>query len=111
MKLPGKAIAAIAVVALLATAAVFMQQRSASARAIKLSSSDVETIVSEMLPPAQQARLASDPEMKKDFLKSLKRILALGQVAKQENYEENAETKTQLDFRTDIVLFQAYKKK
>jgi parvulin-like peptidyl-prolyl isomerase len=111
MKLPGKAIAAIAVVAMLGGAAIFMQNSSSTAQTIKMTSRDLELIANELMPPQQRARLASDPEAKKNFLKSIKTIFALGQIAEQEDFDERPETKNQIAFQIDLVLSQAYKKK
>lgn len=111
MKLPGKAIAAIAVVAMLAGLGVWWQNKSSSLETIKLTSHDLELIVGELMPPQQRARMATDPEAKKAFLKSIKSILALSQAAEQEDIAQQPETKSQVDFQVDLALSQAYKKK
>ncbi len=111
MKLPGKAIAAIGVVAMLAGLALFSQNSSSSPTKIKLTSQDLELIANELMPPQQRARMATDPEAKKNFLKSIKTILALSQMAEQENIAQRPETKSQADFQIDMALSQAYKKK
>lgn len=96
---------------MLGRAPLLAQNTSSSSARIELTSRDLALIATEFLQPEQQARLASSLEERQGFIKSLRQMLALAQVAKQENYEERAETKIQLDFRTDYVLFQAYKKK
>jgi parvulin-like peptidyl-prolyl isomerase len=111
MKISGKAIAAIVVVALLGGGALLMQTASSTPEAIKLTAHDLEVIVGELMPPAQQQQLASSQEEKQEFIKFLRRMLALGQAAKQENYEQRAEIKGQLDLQTDLALVQVYRKR
>ncbi len=101
----------MAVVAMLAGAALWSQNSSSSPTRIKLTSHDLELIANELMPPQQRARLATDPEAKKAFLKSIKSILALSQMAEQENIAQKPETKSQVDFQVDLALSGAYKKK
>ncbi len=106
---------AVLAVTIIAAVALFVWALAgsplSSQATIKLTSRDLELIANELMPPQQRARLVSDPESKKIFLKSLKQILALSQMAEQENIHQQPETKIRVDFQIDLTLSQAYKKK
>jgi peptidyl-prolyl cis-trans isomerase C len=111
MKIPGKAIAAIAVVALLAGALIWAQSSSTKPKAVKLTAKDMEVFVAEVLPPSQQQQLASSPDQKKELVKTLKTLFALAQVAEEKGYATHADVKSQIDLQTAIALRQVYEKK
>src|SRR5215212_1048473 len=107
MKLSGKAIAAIVVVAALAAGGLLAQKYSTSSggsQSYNLTAHDMEILVGEIMPPPQLQALASNPEQKKDFIKQLKEVLSVAQYAEQNGYAEKPEVQTQLALQTDLVL-------
>ncbi len=113
MKISGKAIMAIAVVAFLAAALFFSQYNSSSSssRSYNLSAHDMEVLVGEILPPQQQQALASSPEQKQTIAKQLKELLALAQFAEQKGFAEKPDIQSQIGLQTDQALGEAFNKK
>src|SRR5262245_17562409 len=111
MKLSGKALAAILVVAALAAAAIVAQKNSFSSRSYSLSAKEMEALVGEIMPPIQQQQLASNPEQKKEIAQEIKKSLALAQEAERNGFADKSDIKEQIDLRTDAVLSRAYTKK
>ncbi len=108
----GKVIAAVLVVVALAGGGLWAQWSSSSSGSVSLSSADMEILVNELFPPAQQSQLASDPEQKGKLVKNLRQILAVAQYADQhEGYGKKPEVKSQIDLQSDLVLREAYMKK
>src|SRR5215831_14379051 len=111
MKLPGKVIATIAVVIALAGGALWAQRSSSSPKPIRLSAHQMEVLVSEIVPPTQQQQLASSPEQKEMFVKRLKQLFALGQAAERQGYASRDVVRSEIDFRSDRTLQNAYGRK
>lgn len=111
MRLSTKVIAMMLLLGVLASGMLFVQCSSSSPKTIKLTAQDMQTIFQELLPPQQQQQIASDPEEKKKLVSEIKKLLAVAQVAEQENYAERAELKAQLSFQLDRALNDAYRKK
>jgi parvulin-like peptidyl-prolyl isomerase len=114
MKLSGKAIAAIVVVAALAAGGLLAQKystSSGSSQSYNLSAHEMEILVGEIMPPPQIQALASNPEQKKDFIKQLKEVLSVAQYAEQNGYADKPDVQTQLALQTDLVLQDSYSKK
>src|SRR5215813_4755149 len=112
MKLSGKAIAAILLIAALAVAAIVAQKYSfSSSRSYNLSAKEMETLVGEIMPPIQQQQLASSPEQKKEIAGEIKKSLALAQEAERNGFADKSDIKEQINLRTDAVLSRAYTKK
>lgn len=111
MKLPTKVIAMMLLLGVLASGLLFVQCSSSSPKTIKLTARDMQIIFQELVPPQQQQQIASDPEEKKKLVSEIKKLLAVAQVAEQENYAERGELKTQLSFQLDRALNDAYRKK
>ena len=112
MKLSGKAIAAILVIAALAIAAIIAQKNSfTSTRSYNLSAKEMEALIGEIMPPIQQQQLASSPEQRKELAGDIKKSLALAQEAERNGFADKSDLKTQIDLRTDAVLSRAYNKK
>jgi len=112
MKLSGKAIAAILVIAALAIAAIIAQKNSfTSTRSYNLSAKEMEALIGEIMPPMQQQQLASSPEQRKELAGDIKKSLALAQEAERNGFADKSDIKTQIDLRTDAVLSRAYNKK
>jgi peptidyl-prolyl cis-trans isomerase C len=114
MKISGKAILAIAVVAILAALLFFSQYNSSSSsstRAYNLSAQDMEILVGEIMPPPQQQALASSPEQKQTLAKRLRELLALAQVAEQKGFAEKPDVQSQINLQTDLALRDAFDKK
>ncbi|HLG13625.1 MAG TPA: peptidylprolyl isomerase [Blastocatellia bacterium] len=111
MKLSAKAIGVILVVVAAAGAMLMSQRWSSSPTPAKLTAHDMEVLVNEVFPPAQQTQLASDPEKKKQFAKGLKDLLALAYVAESEGYLDKPDVQAQVSLQADIALRDAYQKK
>jgi parvulin-like peptidyl-prolyl isomerase len=111
MKLPGKVIATLAVVAIVAGGALWAQLASSSPKPIRLSAHEMEVLVDELIPPTQQQQIASSPEQKQVFVKRLKQLFALGQAAEREGYASRDVVRSQIDFQSDRTLQTAYGKK
>lgn len=111
MRTPGKAIAAIIVVVLLAGALVMAQLTSSKPKSINLSAQQMSLLVKELLPPPQQQQLASDPEKRKAFAKQIKELLAIAQAAEREGLAQTEDVKSQIDLQTSLALRDAYEKK
>jgi parvulin-like peptidyl-prolyl isomerase len=111
MRLSTKVIAMMLLLGVLASGLLFVQCSSSSPKTVKLTAQDMQTIFQELLPPQQQQQIASDPEEKKKLVSEIKKLLAVAQVAEQENYAERAELKAQLSFQLDRALNDAYRKK
>jgi peptidyl-prolyl cis-trans isomerase C len=111
MKLSGKVIAAIVVVFVLGGALIWGQLLASKSKKLVLTAQDMEVLVGQVLPPAQQAQFASDPEKRKELAKNLKQILAVGRAAEQEGYADRPDIKSQLSFEVDKSLRAAYQKK
>jgi peptidyl-prolyl cis-trans isomerase C len=113
MKISGKAILAIAVVAILAALLFFSQYNSSSSnsRSYNLSAHDMEILVGEILPPPQQQALATSAEQKQTLAKRLKELLALAQVAEQNGFAEKPEIQSQISLQTDLALRDSFDKK
>ena len=86
MKISGKVILTIAVVVALALALIYAQVTPNRAASYKLDARQMELLVSEVLPPAQQQQLASNPEQKKQLALRLKELLAIAQLAEAEGF-------------------------
>jgi parvulin-like peptidyl-prolyl isomerase len=114
MKLSGKAIAALVIVAALAAGGLLAQKYSKSSgggRSYNLSAHDMEILVGEIMPPQQQQALASSAEQKQTLAKRLKELLALAQVAEQNGFAEKPEVQSQINLQTDLALRDAFDKK
>ena len=111
MKISGKVILTIAVVVALALALIIGQATQNTTRSYKLDARQMELLVSEVLPPAQQQQLASNPEQKKQLAQRLKELLAIAQLAEAEGFAEREDVKSQIALQTDIALREAYEKK
>ena len=111
MKLPVKVIATMLVLGVLVSGLLFVQCSSSTPKTVKLTARDMQLIFQELVPPQQQAQIASDPEEKKKLVADIKKLLAVAHVAEQEGYAEHADLKYQLSFSTDRALNDAYKKK
>ncbi|MEW6131487.1 MAG: peptidylprolyl isomerase [Acidobacteriota bacterium] len=113
MKISGKAIAAIVVVAALAVGALIAQKTStgSSSTSYNLSKQDMELLVSEVLPPSQAAQLNTNPESKQNLVKRLKELLALAQAAENKGLAEKPEVQEQFKLQSDFALREAYEKK
>jgi len=111
MKLPGKVIATIAVVVALAGGALWAQRSSSSPKPIRLSTHQMEVLVAEIVPLSQQQRLASSPDQKEMFVKQLKQLFALGQAAEREGYASREVVRSEMEFRADRTLQNAYGRK
>jgi parvulin-like peptidyl-prolyl isomerase len=113
MKLSGKAIAAILVVAALALGGLLAQRSSttSSAQTYNLSKQDMELLVNEVLPPMQAVSLNSNPENRQEFVKQLKNILTVAQEAEMKGLAEKPEVQEQIKLQTDLALRDAYTKK
>jgi peptidyl-prolyl cis-trans isomerase C len=113
MKLSGKAIAAILVVAALAAGGLLAQKYSTSSgsQSYNLTARDMEVLVGEIMPPPQQQAMATSAEQKQNFAKRLKELLALAQVAEQKGFAEKPDVQSQINLQTDIALRDAFDKK
>ena len=111
MKLPGKVIATLAIVAIIAGGALWAQRSSSTPKPIRLSAHEMEVLVGEIIPPTQQQQLASSPEQKQVFVKRLKQLFALGQAAEREGYASRDIVRSEIDFRSDRTLQTVYGKK
>jgi parvulin-like peptidyl-prolyl isomerase len=114
MKISGKAIAAIVVVAVLTGLLVFSQfysKTSSAGRSYNLSAHDMEILVGEIMPPPQQQALASSAEQKQTLAKRLKELLAIAQVAEQKEFDKKPDVQSQISLQTDLALRDAYDKK
>jgi parvulin-like peptidyl-prolyl isomerase len=111
MKLPGKVIATLAIVAIVAGGALWAQRSSSTPKPIRLSAHEMEVLVGEIIPPSQQEQLAQSPEQKQVFVKRLKQLFALGQAAEREGYASRDIVRSAIDFRSDRTLQTAYGKK
>lgn len=111
MKIPGKVILTIAVVVALTLALISAQMWPTSSANYNLDAKRMELLVSEILPPAQQQQLASNPEQKQQLAKRLRELLAIAQVAEKEGYADREDVKSQIALQTDIALREAYEKK
>jgi parvulin-like peptidyl-prolyl isomerase len=114
MKLSGKAIGAILVVAVLTGLLIFSQLNPSSSsghRAYNLSAHDMEVLVGEIMPPPQQQALAASAEQKQTLAKRLKELLALAQVAEEKEFDKKPDVQSQISLQTDLALRDAYDKK
>lgn len=113
MKLSGKAIAAIVVVAALAAGGLLAQKYSTSSgsQSYNLTARDMEVLVGEILPPREQQAMATSAEQKQNFAKRLKELLALAQAAEQKGFAEKPDVQSQISLQTDIALRDAFDKK
>jgi peptidyl-prolyl cis-trans isomerase C len=113
MKLSGKAIAAIVVVAALAAGGLLAQKYSTTSggQAYNLTAHDMEVLVGEIMPPPQQQALATSAEQKQTFAKRLKELLALAQVAEQKGFAEKPDVQSQINLQTDLALRDVFDKK
>ncbi len=113
MKLSGKAIAAILVVAALALGGLLAQRSSttSSSQSYSLTKQDMELLVNEVLPPQQAVSLNSNPENRQEFVKQLKNILTVAQEAEMKGMAEKPDVQEQIKLQTDLALREAYTKK
>jgi foldase protein PrsA len=113
MKISGKAIAAILVVAALAIGGLLAQKSSttSSSQSYDLSKQDMELLVNEVLPPTQAASLNTNPENRQEFIKQLKNILAVAQAAELKGLAEKPDIQEQIKLHNDLALRDAYSKK
>jgi peptidyl-prolyl cis-trans isomerase C len=113
MKLSGKAIAAIVVVAALAAGGLLAQKYSTSSgsQSYNLTARDMEILVGEIMPPPQQQAMATSAEQKQNFAKRLKELLALAQAAEQKGFADKPDVQSQINLQTDIALRDAFDKK
>src|SRR5215470_7886334 len=108
MKLPGKAIATILVVAALAGAALFAQRSSSGPASITLSANDMQLLLSKF--PDQMHQLASNPSQKQAFVEDIKKTLAVGTAAEAAGYGERPTIDSQIRFRSDYILATEYRR-
>jgi hypothetical protein len=111
MKGSVKIIIAIVIVFAMAIGAIWMQRSASSQKEVRLTKRDMEVLVSDIMPPAQQQQLATNPEQKKMLAKRLKELLAIAQVAEREGYADRPEVKAQIALQSDLALQDAYRKK
>lgn len=113
MKLSPKAIFAIAIVAALVGAGIYAQMSASSVSKsnYNLTAQEMETLVSEVLPPQQQQQLASSPEQKKQLAERLKNMMALAQEAERNGFADKADVQSQLSLQGDLVLKSVYEKR
>ena len=111
MKTPTKVIVAILILVFLGGTFLFIQQSSSSQSPVKLSKHDMEVLFQELLPPQAQQMIASNPEEKKKLVDTVKKILAVAQLAEREGYAQRPELQSQIALQTDMSLNQTYMKK
>ncbi len=113
MKISGKAIAAILVVAALAIGGLLAQKSSTTSSSVtyNLSKQDMDILVNQVMPPGQAVSLNSNPENRQEFIKQLKSIMAVAQAADLKGMGEKPEVQEQIKLQTDIGLRSDYMKK
>jgi peptidyl-prolyl cis-trans isomerase C len=111
MKTQGKVILTVAVVVALALALISAQVWPTRSANYNLDAKQMELLVSEILPPAQQQQLAANPEQKKQLAQRLRELLAIAQVAEMEGFAEREDVKSQIALQSDIALRETYEKK
>ncbi len=109
--MPTKAVAAVLLLAFVGAAFIFIQRSSSKPVSYNLSKHDMEVIFQEMLPPQQQAQMASSPDDKKKLLDEVRKLLSVAAYAESEGYAQRPEVQQQLALQTDLGLNEAYRKK
>jgi parvulin-like peptidyl-prolyl isomerase len=71
----------------------------------------MEVIFQEMIPPPQQAQMATNPDEKKKLIDEVKKLLSVAAFAESEGYAQRPEVQAQLALQTDLGLNDAYRKK
>jgi parvulin-like peptidyl-prolyl isomerase len=108
MNQPAKVTAIIVVVLLLAGLSLWVQLKTSSGGAVRLSAQEVEVIANEFLDQAAYESITSDPEQKKNFIKQLRSIFGLAQAAKEEGYLDDPENQAKVETTTDDELTREY---
>ncbi|MFL6213997.1 MAG: peptidylprolyl isomerase [Blastocatellia bacterium] len=109
--MPTKAIAAVLMLGFVAAAFIFIQRSSSKPVSYNLSKHDMEVIFQEMIPPPQQAQIASSPDEKKKLIDEVRKLLSVAAFAESEGYAQRPEVQQQLALQTDLGLNEAYRKK
>jgi len=109
--MPTKAVAAVLMLAFVGAAFLFIQRSSSKPVSYNLSKHDMEVIFQEMVPPPQQAQMASSPEDKKKLLDEVRKLLSVAAFAESEGYAQRPEVQAQLALQNDLGLNDAYRKK
>jgi parvulin-like peptidyl-prolyl isomerase len=110
MKLPGKVIATLVVLIVLAGGVLWAQRSSSGPARINLSTKDMELWVSKFTPD-QMRQLVSSPSQKQTFVDDVKKTLAVGAAAEAAGYGERPAIDSQLRFRSDLVIANQYRQK
>ena len=111
MKIPTKAVVAIVALIVVAGLLLLAQRSYSTAKAIKLTTHDMELFANEILPASQQQQLASDPEARKTLAKQLRETLAIAQKAEQEGYDQRPAVRSMIELAEDQALAVEYQKK
>lgn len=109
--MPTKAVAAVLMLAFVGAAFLFIQRSSSKPVSYNLSKHDMEVIFQEMVPPPQQAQMASSPDEKKKLLDEVRKLLSVAAFAESEGYAQRPEVQAQLALQSDLGLNDAYRKK
>jgi peptidyl-prolyl cis-trans isomerase C len=109
--MPTKAVAAVLMLAFVGAAFLFIQRSSSKPVSYNLSKHDMEVIFQEMVPPPQQAQMASSPDEKKKLLDEVRKLLSVAAFAESEGYAQRPEVQAQLALQGDLGLNDAYRKK
>jgi parvulin-like peptidyl-prolyl isomerase len=111
LKATTKAIIAVFVAVLASVGLIFWQATRGRASSLTSLTPEDMGLIAESLGPAQQARLASNPDERKKLSEDLKQILALAAEARAKGLAEKPEVKRQLEAMRMLVVAQSYVKK
>lgn len=111
MNQSAKVVTVIIVLLLLAIGGLWVQLASSRIEPAKLSSSDVELLVTQLVSPQRQRDLADSADKRAEFIKELKTVFAVAQAARKEGYLDRNEISSQIKVLFDQEMYAAYNKK
>lgn len=98
----------VGVVALSCLAGLFVWQTQAKrTENLNLSAEDMR-LIAESIPPQARVQLASNNEMRREFAKDLRQLLAISEEAKSAGVADRPEVQFQLDLSRSFVIAQNY---
>ena len=109
--MPTKAVAAVLMLAFVAAAFIFIQRSTSKGQSYNLTKHDMEVIFQEIIPPPQQADIASSPEKKKQLVEEIRKLLSVASYAESEGYAQKPEVAGQITLQTDLALNDVYREK
>lgn len=105
-----KALIAAAVAVVFAAGLIFWQVKARRVGPVELTAEDM-SLIAEDQNPQIRARLAADPQSRKDFARDLRRLLAVAEEAEDHGVDRTPDVKREIELQKALVVAQYYAEK